>query len=136
MIKTHHTALYETDADRWAQLVLLANALGGLHEQTRLQTYIAGSLDAPMHDLLHAKSHAEIRERVEHPDTRSRAHALLDALLRPISDDLARAWEVVTTKAMMVLKLPDGVLWLGRDIPVAGDGPRSPAPWRRSISPS
>ena len=46
--RIYYQAKFERDPKCRAELVLLANAKVGLHEQTRLQTYIAGSLDAPL----------------------------------------------------------------------------------------
>lgn len=44
----YYTAKFETNPRRKAQTILLANLLVGLHEQIRLQPYIAEALEAPV----------------------------------------------------------------------------------------
>jgi hypothetical protein len=49
-LQQYALARVESDASRKAALMLLANGQVGLHEQIRLQPFIAGSLDAPIRD--------------------------------------------------------------------------------------
>ena len=47
-IRDFHTALHEKDHYVKAELVLKANAQTGMHEQIRLQPYIAAAMEAPL----------------------------------------------------------------------------------------
>jgi hypothetical protein len=116
MVGNYYAAMFETDRNRRAELLLLANAQGGLHEQTRLQTYIQRSLDAPIHDTLLAVAHAEVDSRIAHATSRLAAHELVDHLMPVIASRLTSAWEDFATIAMMQLVLPDGAVHLGRPI--------------------
>ena len=60
MCAAYYEAMFERNPKRRAELLLIGNGCGGLHEQTRLQTYIAGSLNAPVADTLirHGHDHA------------------------------------------------------------------------------
>ena len=118
MCRSLYAAMFEPDRKKRAELMLLANGYGGLHEQTRLQTYIAGSLNAPVEDLLMGKVH----EQLDHEATRT----LANTLLRPVAKMLEEAWHDFATLTMMELTLPDGVLHLGRPIPPDPDGPLVP----------
>ncbi len=118
MCRALYAAMWETDADKRAELLLLANGYGGLHEQTRLQTYIAGSLNAPVEDLLMRHAHEQLDS-----DT---SKTLAEKLLRPLVKKIEEAWHDFATLAMMELFLPDGTLHLSRPIPVIGDGPPVP----------
>jgi hypothetical protein len=116
MIADYYAAHFETNPNRRQELLLRANARGGLHEQTRLQTYIAGALDAPIADLLMPHAHAEIDKRHGH-GLSAAVHALCDRLLPPICKRLEKAWEDFSTLAMMELTLPDAVLHLSQPLP-------------------
>ena len=52
MLRTLHQAALTDDANRKAELLLLASAYGGMHEQTRLQAYIAAALSTAIDDVL------------------------------------------------------------------------------------
>jgi hypothetical protein len=88
-----HAAMFEPVAERRAELVLLSSALFGLHEQTRLQPYIAGAQDGPMHRLLASwgRGDAEL------------------AGLAGLARDLA-------TELVMTMRVPGQTLHLGRDL--------------------
>lgn len=116
MIADYYAAKFETDPKRRAELLLRGNARGGLHEQTRLQTYIAGSLDAPIENALvpHAHGQVDANHRGAAADAR---HALVDSILPAICRRLEKAWEDFATLALMELLLPDGVLHLSKPLP-------------------
>ena len=113
---------HERDPALRAALVLLANLKIGVHEQTRLQPEIVAAVDAPL------VTAADLGARVLAvliPGSR-RWPALLRApvatpigwlanAVRRVSVKLARE---AVTEAMMVLRLPDRVLVLGRDLDV------------------
>lgn len=102
---THYfAALHEPDADRRAELMLLANALCGLHEQIRLQPYIAGALDSPTAQLI----------------------AMIGVEPSPLHEPLALAARRAATRMMMTLELPGETLHLGRDLPAPAGAPMWP----------
>ena len=118
--------LTENDPRERAQLMLLANASIGWHEQTRLQPEINEALDAPWSEPVKLKRDL-VRELI-----RNRRLGLLLRLLPglvlglgTIRDVLARLEQRVrelahqaATEMLMTLALPGGVvLDLGRDVP-------------------
>jgi hypothetical protein len=103
----------EAGERRRAELLLLANAEVGLHEQTRLQPFIAASIDAPVHDLV-----LEVLGEASRPV----AH-----LLHPLADAILRLWEQICTRELMTLSLPDATLRLGHDLPAPRGEPLYPA---------
>jgi hypothetical protein len=109
----------EHDASTRAQLILLANGLIGLHEQTRLQDVIKSAMNAP------------VAEVVTDGIGRLVAVKIAFALLRPfgVSRERVRAaiqdeWERVATRFSMTFSLPDG-----RALPLGGDH----IPWPNQI---
>lgn len=118
MVGHLYQAMFETDAKRRAEHILFANALGGLHEQTRLQPYIAGGLDAPISDTLVAWAHKHVDRDM--PDVgRGPLHRAVDAEMPKLGRWIERAWRDFSTDRLMTLTLPDGVLHLGH--PIASD---------------
>ncbi len=114
-----YPAKFEAQADRKAELMLLANAQTGLHEQVRLQPAIAGSLAVPFD--------AALRELMVNQlggtaggFARERLHrlALISAepLIAEFSRKLNRLWRECVTKIFMTLGLPDGEIHLGKDL--------------------
>jgi hypothetical protein len=108
---TYRDAARETDAVRKAELMLLANCLIGLHEQTRLQANIAAALDAPIDVMATDGPFATLAEH---------AHGELAGLLSVVGkpcERLARdAWQRIATSAAMHLDMPDGsAIGLGED---------------------
>ncbi len=114
----YYDALFESDPNRKAELLLLANAQGGLHEQTRLQTYIQGSLDIPVKEFVYDTNHRSLAQRLDER-VLGRAHVVLDRLLSPITDDLLNIARELSTELLMTMPLPNGTLRLGEDIPAA-----------------
>ena len=112
-----YRAMFETDPKKRAELILFANAEGGLHEQTRLQTYIAGGLDAPITNLLVPDAHRRIEASVPTGPLRAAAHAVVDKVFPPLTHMIEDAWEDFATAHLMTLTLPDGVLHLSHPIP-------------------
>jgi hypothetical protein len=124
--RTFYEAKFELDPKRRAELILLANAKIGLHEQTRLQTYIAGSLDAPIGSMLASATENELARRLGDKILVAAGQAILKALLAPVTDLLEDVFHRLATELMMTLKLPDGVLRLGSDLPAAPGQPLFP----------
>ena len=115
----------EPDPRRKAQRMLLANGQVGLHEQIRLQPYIAGSIDAPIQDALY-----EVVEESSEPlphGVRKEVHAVASRLLHPVADEVERLWQEFSTRELMTLSLPDGRLALGEDLPAPPGQPLYPA---------
>jgi hypothetical protein len=110
----------ESDAQRRAELALLANLEIGLHEQTRLQPQILESLDAAsatQEDLGRRVLEALFPSapswwRILHGPATA-AVALLARAIQRASSKLARE---VITDSMMVLTLPGRVLALGTNL--------------------
>ncbi len=91
----YFAALHETRVNARAELLLLANVECGLHEQIRLQPYIAGALDSPVDVLLR----------------------LAGGQQHPLADELAAIARRMSTELLMTLRLPNQVLRLGCDLP-------------------
>jgi hypothetical protein len=122
-LRYYYEAKWEKDETRKAQLVLLASAYGGIHEQTRLQPYIAGSLDAPIDDVLGEFFGASQPSGSPASSTWGKIGALFTSIVAAVKD----AWEGFSTEALMVLKLPDGTVKLGFDLGRAPGFPLYPA---------
>ena len=122
----YYAAKFELDAKRRAERILLANATIGVHEQTRLQTYIAGSLNAPIADALVNATHDALAEQIGTQALGARGYALVDRLLSPLTDHVERVFQRFATEFMMTLKLPDETLHLGRDLPAPVGQPLFP----------
>jgi hypothetical protein len=107
----YHAAMLAEDPDAKAELVLLGNGRIGLHEQTRLQPYIAGSLNAPMRAVTKAlpATSGRISKTIE--------SAIYERVVRPAVERVESLWRELATKGMMRLSLPSGeILNLGEDV--------------------
>lgn len=114
--RRYYEAFFETGGKRKAELVCLGNALCGLHEQIRLQPYIAGSLDAPVGELLSRRIRKALARKLP-PEAHSRAQAVLDRVLGPIADELSESFRELSTELLMTTELPTETLNLGCDLP-------------------
>jgi hypothetical protein len=122
---TYAAARVERDAKRKAGMMLLANGQVGLHEQIRLQPFIAGGINAPLDDAVaEALSHAG--ENLPRPIAHM-AHALLSHAIHPIAELVEKEWCRIATRELMTLNLPDTNLVLGRDLPAASGQPLYPS---------
>jgi hypothetical protein len=126
-VRHYYSAKFEPDPKRRAELVLFANANIGLHEQTRLQTYIAGALDAPIENTLIDSTHDSLAERLGDDALGSDGYEVVDALLGPLSSSVQTVFHHFATEFMMTLKLPDVTLRLGRDLPAPPGQPLFPS---------
>jgi hypothetical protein len=129
MLRCYCAAARETDPKRKAELILCGNAFGGVHEQTRLQTYIIGSLDAPLTDLIQHGLHrpATSRQKGSPAGLRHRLDVALARLTHPLGSTVEHLWRCALTLELMSMHLPDAVLRLGRDLPAPPGGPAVPA---------
>jgi hypothetical protein len=115
-VRDFHAALHEKDQYKKAELMLRANAQTGLHEQIRLQPYIAAAMEAPLPKTFssHAKKH--LTDNI--PDHKHHLlHSIFDQYITPITHKVHNAWLNMSTHYLMTLVLPDGVLHLGHDLP-------------------
>lgn len=119
-------AAQETDERKRAQRMLVANAQTGLHEQIRLQPYIAGSLNAPIEDTL-GKLIDRHSEEVSSRTLLGRIHSAWDRLGARLVNDVTEVWDDVATKVMMTLDIPGQTLHLGGDLPPPQGKPLYPA---------
>jgi hypothetical protein len=123
-LQHYGAARLEADARRRSQLMLLANGQVGLHEQIRLQPFIAGAIDAPIRDALYEMLE-ESGELLPH-GLRKEVHVLMSRLLHPVADVAERLWQEFATRELMTLSLPDGTLVLGEDLPAPPGRPLYP----------
>jgi hypothetical protein len=126
-LRAYHDALFESDPKRRAEQVLLGSALGGLHEQTRLDPYIRGALGAPVGELVHNPRNDALAQRLKRKTVGEEVEALLREAVgghaRRLAEELAEAVREISTFHLMTLRGPDGVLALGDDLPApAGRG--------------
>ena len=115
-VRDFYAAKHETDKKRQAELILRANAQTGLHEQIRLQPYIAAAMEAPIHHNFMITIHKHVKEKTpEH-----KHHLLHDSfnhLFQSIAHKTHDAWLNMSTHYLMTLVLPDGTIHLGKDLP-------------------
>jgi hypothetical protein len=110
-------AIETADARTRAQRMLEANALIGCAEQTRVQPFIAQSMNRPVRDLFgtHLKEH--LRARFPAPIA-----SLLHVILRDLGRALEEELQLISTRWMMRLVVPGGALRLGENVPPLPDG--------------
>jgi hypothetical protein len=118
-VKNYYRAKFEAQADRKAELILLANAQTGLHEQVRLQPAIAGALQLPFGTALRALFDRGPAGRYSE-NLHKRLHVILageiDPVLADVDKELNRVWRECVTRVFMTLRLPDGEIHLGKDL--------------------
>jgi hypothetical protein len=114
MLRTLHQAALTDDANRKAELLLLASAYGGMHEQTRLQTYIAAALSTAIDDVLIPQLRLDAAPDAHHH------HGPVDWIIIRVGRLVARIsrrrvaeW---SSRRMMTMPLPDETIRLGEDI--------------------
>jgi len=124
-MRAHYAARFETDPKKRAELLLLGNALGGLHEQTRLQSCIAGALDAPVAEILYSRMNDALVERLGRK-LLGPAQEVLHRLITPVGEEVAELVRELSTRFLMRLPIPGEVLELGEDHPAPPGGPLYP----------
>jgi len=115
-IADFYAARHQTDSRYKAELMLRANAQIGLHEQIRLQSYIAGALEAP---LPHSFSR-DIQKRAAENIPEHKHHILhqfLQEFITPVEHIVNESWLFMSTHYLMTLAFPDEILHLGHDLP-------------------
>ncbi|MDD9932779.1 MAG: oxygenase MpaB family protein [Myxococcales bacterium] len=119
-------AVQQEDPKQRAANMLVANALTGLHEQIRLQPFIAGSLQAPIDDTLGRLLDRHV-EPVDSSSLLGRLHALWDSLSHALVKDARTVWSDLATRELMTLAVPGQILHLGSKLPPPPGGPLYPA---------
>ena len=112
----YYEAAFTADPKSRAELVLLGNGEIGMHEQTRLDPYLAGSMDAAVSDVVANRWKSALLDRVVEHDTRGRLETRLMAILSDLGPRLDRAFEDVATRMMMSLQLPGQLVHMGHDL--------------------
>ena len=111
-------AIVEPDGRVRAERILLANALIGLVEQTRLQPNIEDALNAPFQESFTAWLAHTLNRTVR---LRPLRH-VIEAAFAAVLPELERAWRAAATAHLMTLITPTGTLNLGHDVPSPGGG--------------
>ena len=120
-MRQYYRAKFEADPKRKAEHVLLANAYVGVHEQTRLQTYISGALELPLplpRRTLDADDAAAAARESRWP--------LATRESRWLSEQARVMFRRFATERLLTLKLPDSLVRLGRDLSAAPGHPLVP----------
>ncbi len=104
----YYQARFEPDPKRKAELIYLANLLIGLHEQTRLQPVIAGSLHAPVDEVL------DTRIPLYVTPLGGWANRLIHLAIMWVS---RRIFATIATQVAMSIYTPAGKLRLSADVP-------------------
>jgi hypothetical protein len=112
----YYEAAFTPDPKCRAELVLLGNGEIGMHEQTRLDPYLSGSLDACVEDVVSNRWKTALLDRVVESDTRGRLEARLMEILSDLAPRLATAFEDAATRTMMSLQLPGQLVHMGHDL--------------------
>jgi len=114
-----YQARFTSQPDRKAELILLANAQTGLHEQVRLQAAIARSLQLPSDAALRTLSD-RVFSSMALESARLRLRELLENRAEPLfaefDRELNHIWRQCVTRIFMTLRLPDGEIHLGKDL--------------------
>ena len=116
----YYDAMFERDAKRKAELVLLGNIKIGLHEQMRLQPNIIEALNAPVAVGLRDPLGLRFAGRVLPVLARalpSSVKSRNSAIERRLVDSTANRWRRLVTRYVMTLRLPYGDLRLGAEVP-------------------
>lgn len=114
-------AARESDPVLKAQHMLVGNAQTGLHEQIRLQPYIAGSLNAPIENTLARIWEERSAKQADH-SLLGRIHALWDRLGASVVHDAKSVWNLFSAEELMTLTVPGQVLRLGDALPPSAPG--------------
>jgi hypothetical protein len=112
----YYEAAFTPDPKSRAELVLLGNGEIGMHEQTRLDPYLAGSLDASVADVVSNRWKTALLDRVVDTEARGRLEARLTEILSELAPKLAAAFQDIATRTMMSLQLPGQLVHMGRDL--------------------
>jgi hypothetical protein len=113
----YYEAAYTQDPKSRAELVLLGNGEIGMHEQTRLNPYLAGSMDASVADVVSNSWKTALLDQVVEHEARGRLESRLTEILSDLGPKLATAFQDFATRTMMSLQLPGQLVHMGHDLP-------------------
>jgi hypothetical protein len=125
----YYRARFTPEAKPRAELLLLANDLVGLHEQTRLQPEIESGLEAPIALLLMEVAKLHAHHLIPSALHRA-ADAVIQAVIHPVIGPLQTIWRRVATEWLTRIELPEGTLRLGQTLPSLPSGSMFPAALR------
>jgi hypothetical protein len=125
MLRTLHRAALSDDDYEKARLMLLASAYGGLHEQTRLQSYIQKSLGTVIDDVFIADLRSDAAPVSKTHGFLNRIILVVGRLVAAVAHRVAAEW---SSRHMMKMPLPDETIHLGKNIRAEKGGPLYPAP--------
>jgi hypothetical protein len=114
MLRTLHRAALSDDPNETAQLILLASAYGGLHEQTRLQSYIVASLGTAIDDVFIPQLRSDAPPASETRGFSNRMILRVGRVVAKFGRRLVAEW---SSRLMMTMPLPNETIRLGEDIP-------------------
>jgi hypothetical protein len=117
-VADYERALSEPDPAQRSIHVLRANVAAVAHEQRRLQSYVAGAVDAPIDDALHALLDNHIVRLIPGWVLKHLAQPAVEKL----SSDLTRVWQDSVTAILMRLVTADEDLDLHRTLPAPPGG--------------
>lgn len=129
-VSRYYQAKLEHQADRKAELILVATAQTGLHEQMRLQPAITGALELPFDAALERLFEKQLGGRdagIARRRLRDLAWNSAQPLVAEFNRDLNRLWRECVTRLFMTLRLPDGEIHLGKDLRPLPGRPLFPA---------
>ena len=112
----YYEAAFAADPKARAELVLLGNGEIGMHEQTRLDPYLSGSLDASVTDVVSNRWQSALFDRVVERETRARLATRLTEILSTLAPKLTTAFQDIATRTMMSLQLPGQLVHMGHDL--------------------
>jgi hypothetical protein len=115
-VKAYYEALFTPDRKARAELMFLANALVGYHEQARLQGPVLAALNAPLREVF-LDNLVEFTRADPHRRVRGMPEWGVRGAFTPLATRLERIWRELATRTLMRLELPDMTLRLGEDIP-------------------
>jgi hypothetical protein len=131
----YYAAKFEADPKRRAELMLLGNAKIGLHEQTRLQTYIEEALGAPIANMLAVARRKLLKLAPRDAALSARWAELAERQLSSVVPYAQMLFSRFATELMMALKLPDGAVGLAADLPPVSGQPLYPDALRSIADP-
>jgi hypothetical protein len=124
MLRTLHRAAVSDDPDEKAQLMLLASAYGGLHEQTRLQGYIVAALGTAIDDVFIPALRSDAPPLREADGFVNWIILMVGRVVAKLARRGVAEW---SSRNMMTMPLPDETIRLGEDIRAEKDGPLYPS---------
>jgi hypothetical protein len=118
-LTNYFNAMRDLNPKSKAESILLANGQIGLHEQSRLQPFIQGSLDAPIEEMVDSVFSSFSRALPFRLG--EKMSSWLKHVMHPLTRELEKTWEIAATRELMTLKISGETLHLGKSLH-AGSG--------------